>query len=115
MNRKTGLAQNPKKKSIKVVSRNILKLFFLIPFFLKYWSTISPSTISQPMNPLIMCGTNLRGIIFHIQTYFQDRTRPFIIYSDCCGYQNRNAVISNAFLDYAIENNIVIEQKYLDK
>ncbi|CAI6355942.1 unnamed protein product [Macrosiphum euphorbiae] len=38
-----------------------------------------------------------------------------ILYSDGCGYQNRNSVLSNALLQFAIKNNITIEQKFLIK
>lgn len=38
-----------------------------------------------------------------------------ILYSDGCGYQNRNSVLSNALLQFAIKNNITIEQKFLVK
>lgn len=40
---------------------------------------------------------------------------PIIIYSDGCGYQNRNCVMSNALLQYSIHKNVVIEQKFLIK
>lgn len=36
------------------------------------------------------------------------------IYSDGCGYQNRNVTMSNALLNIAVKNNIIIEQKYLE-
>ncbi|KAF4528180.1 hypothetical protein B566_EDAN016579 [Ephemera danica] len=36
-----------------------------------------------------------------------------IVYSDCCASQNRNATLSNALLDLAIELNITIIQKFL--
>ncbi|CAG4986049.1 unnamed protein product [Parnassius apollo] len=37
-----------------------------------------------------------------------------IIYSDGCGYQNRNVTMSNALLNMAVKNKITIEQKYLE-
>lgn len=37
-----------------------------------------------------------------------------ILWSDGCGYQNRCLTLANALLDLAIENNIIIEQKYLE-
>jgi len=40
---------------------------------------------------------------------------PIVIYSDGCGYQNRNCVMSNALLKYAISKNVVIEQTFLIK
>ena len=36
-----------------------------------------------------------------------------VVWSDGCGYQNRNAVLSNAYLHLANQYNIVIEQKFL--
>ncbi|XP_031358123.1 uncharacterized protein LOC116181837 [Photinus pyralis] len=38
-----------------------------------------------------------------------------IFYSDGCTGQNRNAILANAFLNAAIQNNIIITQKYLLK
>jgi len=38
-----------------------------------------------------------------------------ILWSDGCCYQNRNNVLSNALLEFAINNKVVIEQKYLTK
>lgn len=40
---------------------------------------------------------------------------PIILYSDGCSYQNRNAILSNALLNYSIKNEITIHQKYLEK
>ena len=37
----------------------------------------------------------------------------FVIWSDGCGYQNRNAVVASAFLDTAIRTKKTIVQKYL--
>lgn len=37
-----------------------------------------------------------------------------VIYSDGCGYQNRNVTMANALLNVAIQNNVTIEQKYLE-
>ena len=38
-----------------------------------------------------------------------------IIYSDGCGYQNRNVTLSNALLNFSVNNNVTIEQKYLER
>ncbi|KAL4719700.1 hypothetical protein ACJJTC_007889 [Scirpophaga incertulas] len=40
---------------------------------------------------------------------------PIIIYSDGCTVQNRNAVLSNALLELAMDYNIQVEQKILEK
>ena len=37
------------------------------------------------------------------------------LYSDGCGYQNRNATLSNMLIDFATSNNITLQQKYLEK
>ena len=37
------------------------------------------------------------------------------LYSDGCGYQNRNSLLANVLLDYAATNNIEIVQKYLER
>lgn len=41
--------------------------------------------------------------------------KPVIFWSDGCGYQNRNAILSNAMFNCAVEHGIVIEQKVLEK
>lgn len=42
--------------------------------------------------------------------------KPLIIfYSDGCGAQNRNVLLSNALLNLAMENDLCIVQKYLEK
>lgn len=38
-----------------------------------------------------------------------------IIYSDNCGYQNKNSTLSNALFNLAIDKKIIITQKYLEK
>lgn len=45
----------------------------------------------------------------------EDKTNlQIIIYSDGCGYQNRNALLSNALLNLSVKNSITIIQKYLE-
>lgn len=62
----------------------------------------------------LQASTFTSCIIYHLQTYFVPN-RKIIIYSDGCGYQNRNAVLSNALLCFAVQNNVIVEQKYLEK
>jgi len=38
-----------------------------------------------------------------------------ILYSDGCGYQNRNVIIANALLNFSIQHQVQIEQKFLVK
>lgn len=40
---------------------------------------------------------------------------PIVIYSDGCNFQNRNVVMSNALLHFAVNNNVEVTQKYLVK
>ncbi|XP_031338517.1 uncharacterized protein LOC116167318 [Photinus pyralis] len=42
-------------------------------------------------------------------------TKEFIIYSDGCGYQNKNATVANALLKFAIDNHVTVYQKYFEK
>lgn len=61
-------------------------------------------------NTFASCITNyLKDIItsHNVQT--------LILYSDGCGYQNRNKTLSNALLHFAIQNNVTLIQKYLVK
>jgi len=59
-------------------------------------------------------------IIHHLKTYCIDKDnkgnkKDIVLYSDGCGYQNRNSILSNALLNFAVLNNVVIEQKFLEK
>lgn len=40
--------------------------------------------------------------------------KTLIIYSDGCGYQNRNCLLANVLLNVAALHNLNIEQKYLE-
>lgn len=44
-----------------------------------------------------------------------DIKKDIIIYSNGCRYQNRYTVLSNALLKLSIDNNVIIEQKFLIK
>jgi hypothetical protein len=54
-------------------------------------------------------------IIKHLEKYYINEKKPIIIYSDGCGYQNRNVIMANALLHFSIKYQIIIEQKYLIK
>lgn len=56
-------------------------------------------------------------LIANLKSYLQKnpQIKKIIIYSDGCNYQNRCKLISNALLHFSLENNIIIEQKYLEK
>lgn len=54
-------------------------------------------------------------VIQHLKTHCLSDTLPIILYSDGCGGQNRNYFLSNALSNFAITNNKIIEQKWLEK
>lgn len=53
-------------------------------------------------------------IISHLQKFLTD-SKPIILFSDGCGYQNRNNVLANALSLFSVKNGIEIEQKFLEK
>lgn len=55
------------------------------------------------------------SIINHLETFCLLDSLPITIYSDGCGYQNRNHYLSNALSNFAVKNKKVIEQKFLEK
>ena len=54
-------------------------------------------------------------IVDQIGDMIQDKTEEIILYSDGCGYQNRNCTLSNALLHVSVKNNLVVTQKFLIK
>lgn len=53
-------------------------------------------------------------LIDYLKECCMNKKKKIIIYSDGCTAQNRNTILSNALLDYSINNNIAIEQKILE-
>lgn len=51
-------------------------------------------------------------IIKHLREYYRDDLP--IIWSDGCSYQNRNSILSNALLQYAVQQKKGVTQKYLE-
>ncbi len=62
----------------------------------------------------LVASTFTTCISDYLITKFDDEL-PIIIYSDGCTYQNRNAMLSNALLQIAVDKNKDITQKYLEK
>lgn len=55
-------------------------------------------------------------IINYLEKYCLKDPRPsIIIYSDNCGYQNKNVALSNALLSFAVRHETTIFQKYLER
>lgn len=52
-------------------------------------------------------------IIDHLTECCRDNL-PIILWSDGCGYQNRNSILSNALLQYAVDHKKNVTQKYLE-
>ncbi len=54
-------------------------------------------------------------IIHHLETHCLQDSLPIVLFSDGCGYQNRNHFLSNALSSFAIKHNKIVEQKFLEK
>lgn len=54
-------------------------------------------------------------LIEHLRKHCLSDSFPITIFSDGCGYQNRNQFLSNALSNFAIKHNKIIEQKWLEK
>ncbi|KAG4074406.1 hypothetical protein HA402_000385 [Bradysia odoriphaga] len=54
-------------------------------------------------------------IISHFEKHCLSDTLPITLYSDGCGYQNRNQFLSNALSNFAVKYNKIVEQKCLEK
>nr|CAI5838723.1 unnamed protein product [Callosobruchus analis] len=54
-------------------------------------------------------------IIKHLESYLDIEVKPTVLWSDSCGYQNKNSILSNALSLLATRFNVTIEQKYLEK
>lgn len=52
-------------------------------------------------------------LVQYLKTNCADDTGPIIIYSDGCTYQNRNNILANALLAYAVDKGVEIIQKFL--
>ncbi|GFO16212.1 hypothetical protein PoB_004271700 [Plakobranchus ocellatus] len=51
----------------------------------------------------------------HFSTYLRNYSgiSKLVIWSDCCGYQNKSAAIANSVLHLSVETNAPVEQKFL--
>lgn len=72
-----------------------------------YWFDESNSTLEASV--FASC------LVDHLEKVLSRKLLPVVLYSDGCCAQNRNVTLSNALLHLAIEKNIVITQKYLEK
>lgn len=48
----------------------------------------------------------------HEQEGFNQKSNKIKLYSDGCGYQNRNAIMANALLNFSTRHQVQIEQKF---
>lgn len=53
-------------------------------------------------------------LLTYLQEHCKNECGPIIIYSDGCTYQNRNATLANALLNYSVDSNTEIIQKFLE-
>lgn len=54
-------------------------------------------------------------IISHLEKHCIQEPKPVILFSDGCGYQNRNTTLANTLSFFSTKYKIPIEQKYLEK
>lgn len=52
--------------------------------------------------------------IFFLKEIENKKPQKIIIWSDGCGYQNRNVKLSNALVELSVKHNVIIEHKYLE-
>lgn len=70
---------------------------------------------SEDQNSELKASTFVSCIIDYLQTNCLTQTKiPIVLWSDGCTYQNRNSVLSNALLNFAILNDVLIYQKLLE-
>lgn len=70
------------------------------------WSEINGGLESD-----VFASIMVRFLLSEIQKH---KPSKIIVWSDGCTYQNRNVKLSNGLLELAMEQNIIIEQKYLE-
>ncbi|CAG9812843.1 unnamed protein product [Phaedon cochleariae] len=54
-------------------------------------------------------------ILKHLENFCLGEKKPIILYSDGCGYQNRNMTLANALLEFSVVHGVTIFQKFLEK
>ncbi|CAG9773409.1 unnamed protein product [Ceutorhynchus assimilis] len=56
-------------------------------------------------------------IVKHLSSFLEKNphTKTIILFSDGCGYQNRNCILSNALYHFVNETGIIVNQKNLEK
>ena len=84
--------------------------------------TISPYTILQTRKQNAIFGMKEREDLQHmsascVTNYLEKRLKydDYILYSDGCGYQNRNCVLSNALSRFAQTHQKTVTQKILER
>ncbi|KAK5647883.1 hypothetical protein RI129_002775 [Pyrocoelia pectoralis] len=70
---------------------------------------------SEDENNSLVSSTFASCILDYLERYCITESKiPIILYSDGCNYQNRNAVLANALLNFSIVTEIEVFQKYLE-
>lgn len=54
-------------------------------------------------------------LVDYLSQLFDQSLKTIIVYSDSCGYQNRNSILLNALLHLSVVSKVTIIQKYLEK
>lgn len=62
----------------------------------------------------LTASTFVSYVCDYLERHCLPKQLPIVIYSDGCTYQNRNNIMANALLNFSIEHNVTIMQKYLE-
>lgn len=71
-----------------------------------YWFTETAADLTA--------STFASFVIDYLERHCLPKQKPIIIFSDGCTYQNRNAILANALLNFSAKHNIGITQKFLE-
>lgn len=64
---------------------------------------------------MLSASVFVTNILEQLKTNYLTEKENIIIFSYRCGYQNRNIILGNALLYFSIQNDIILEQKFLEK
>ncbi|CAG9840378.1 unnamed protein product [Diabrotica balteata] len=72
-------------------------------------------SLAENENNQLKASTLVSCIIHYLEeNCVTDSKTPVVIYYDGYGYQNRNNILANALLNFAIKHNVLVFEKYLE-
>ena len=54
-------------------------------------------------------------ILKHLEKHCLNEKREIVLFSDGCGYQNRNSILANALSYFSAKHGVCVQQKFLEK